>query len=232
MHACHFYGDRDQLVAALVPYFIAGLRGNECCLWVAAPPLPAREAVRALRAAWDGADDAIQTGALRILDFGHWYTSPARLKEPDVVEVWLKEEERALAESYNGLRIAGNMSFLEPGNWPALMEHEQAVTARFNGRRIVALCSYALSQCNDRQMSEVMRTHHCAFERSDADWQVAAVSRVPGLRKQVELIGPEGDSEGGVSREGGVAATQNVVPAMFAPGPTSRRRSLSSRRET
>jgi two-component system, sensor histidine kinase PdtaS len=102
MHACHFYGDRDQLVAALVPYFVAGLRADERCLWITAPPLPSRKAIQALRAAWDGADDAIQAGALRILDFEHWYASSGKLRDLDVVKLWLKEEERALdpAQSY------------------------------------------------------------------------------------------------------------------------------------
>jgi MEDS: MEthanogen/methylotroph, DcmR Sensory domain len=59
MHACHFYSSTDQLVAALVPYAVAGLRGNERCLWVTAPLLPARGALQALRAACDDVDDAI-----------------------------------------------------------------------------------------------------------------------------------------------------------------------------
>jgi hypothetical protein len=50
MHACHFYRNRNELVAAMVPYFIAGLRENERCLWITAPPLPAHEASQALRA--------------------------------------------------------------------------------------------------------------------------------------------------------------------------------------
>jgi MEDS: MEthanogen/methylotroph, DcmR Sensory domain len=37
MHACHFYRNRNELVAAMVPYFIAGLRENERCLWITAP---------------------------------------------------------------------------------------------------------------------------------------------------------------------------------------------------
>ena len=167
MHACHFYRNRDQLVAALVPFSVAGLRSNERCLWVTAPPLPAREAVEALRAAWDGVDEAIQSGALRILD-------PARLNGLDLAQLWLDEEERALAEGYNGLRIAGNTSFLTPGDWSTFMEYEQAITARLNGRRIVALCSYPLAQCNDQQASEVMHAHHCALDL-DAHWQVVAV---------------------------------------------------------
>ena len=62
MHVCHFYSVRAQLVAALVPYVVAGLRANERRLWVTAPPLPAGEAVQAPPAAWDGPDEAIQAG--------------------------------------------------------------------------------------------------------------------------------------------------------------------------
>jgi len=179
MHACHFYDDSDQLIAAMVPYILAGLRGKERCLWVAAPPLPGREAIQALRAAWDGTDDALQDGALRILASDQWYSGSAGLKEIGIVELWLKEEERALAEGYNGLRIAGNTSFLKPGDWPILMEHERAATARFNGRRIVVLCSYSRAQCDDQQAHEVAQVHHCAFERPDADWRLAPAPDAP-----------------------------------------------------
>jgi len=190
MHACLFYSDPDQLVAALVPYFVVGLRANERCLWVIAPPLRAREAVQALRTAWDGVDDAIQAGALRILD-------SAWSRGIDVVQFWLEEEERALAEGCNGLRIAGNTSLLTPGDWATCMEYEQALTARCNERRIVALCSYALAQCNDQQMSEVMHAHHCAFERPDANWQVVTVPQLlDGFESSRDLIEPVGNFQG------------------------------------
>jgi hypothetical protein len=168
MHACHFYRNRDELITALVPYAVAGLRGNERCLLIAAPPLPAREAIQTLRAAWDGVDDALQTGALRILDFDQLYENLAGLKGLDVV---LEEEARALADGYNGLRVAGNTSFLKSGDWSTFLEYEAAVTERFNGRRIVAL-----AQCNDQQMREVMHAHHCAFECPDTYWQVVTAS--------------------------------------------------------
>jgi hypothetical protein len=182
MHACHFYRSSDQLVAALVPYAVAGLRGNERCLLVTAPLLSAREAVQALRAACDDVDDAIQAGALRILD-------ASRLNGLDIVQFWLHEEERALAEGYNGLRIAGDTRFLTARDWSTFMEYEHAMTARCNGRRIVTLCSCALTQCNDEQVSEVTHAHHCAMERLDADWQVFAVPKFLGaLKADADLI--------------------------------------------
>jgi len=111
-----------------------------------------------------------------ILDFDQWHGSLGRLKGLDVIQFWLEEEERALAEGYNGLRITGKASFLTPGDWPTFMGYEQALSARFHCRRIVTICSYARARCNDQQTSEVMHAHHCAFERPDTDWQVIAAS--------------------------------------------------------
>jgi hypothetical protein len=67
-----------------------------------------------------------------ILGFDQWHGSLGRL---------LEEEERALAEGYNGLRITGNTSFLTPGDWPTFMEYEQALSARFHCRRIVTIAA-------------------------------------------------------------------------------------------
>lgn len=173
MHACHVYADREQLLAALVPYFAAGLAGNERCLWITAPPLPASEAVEALRAAYAGADEAIEADALRVVDLAEWRGSPAGLIVPEVADLWLQEEERALADGHNGLRVSRNISFPASGDWLTLLACEQAVTARLSGRRIVALCSYASSECDEGRIGEVAEAHHCAFERPGAEWRVA-----------------------------------------------------------
>jgi hypothetical protein len=171
-HACHFYKDKDALIAALVPYFVAGLRANERCLWITALPLPADEALQVLRAAWPETDHAIQSGKLRILDFDEWYESAGQLKGLDIVQLWLDEEERALSEGCTGLRITGNVTFVTPGTWASFMDYEQSVSAQFRHRRIIALCSYLVTQCDETQLSEVMHVHNCALERDDENWRV------------------------------------------------------------
>jgi hypothetical protein len=174
LHACHFYPDRERLVEALVPYFLAGLRNNERCLWVAAPPLPAPDARQALEAAWNGVGAAFDSGAIRILDFDEWYAGAGGLNGLDVVRFWLDEEEKALAAGYNGLRITGNTSFLTSSDWATFMEYERVVSEKFYGRRIVALCSYTLQGRTAREVGEVMHAHECIFDRPDSTWQVVA----------------------------------------------------------
>lgn len=172
MHSCHFYSDRQQLIDALVPFTIAGLQANERCLIIAAPPSPARDLIRELLQGWDGVEDAIQSGQLRVIDFERWYMDKSGLKSEDLVQLWLQEESQALADGYSGLRVSGNISFLTHEQWPAFMAYEKSVSANFSHRRIVALCSYVLEDCTGDRKDQVLRAHGCAFERRDRDWQV------------------------------------------------------------
>jgi hypothetical protein len=172
MHGCHFYSNRQQLIEALVPYILAGLRANERCLIIASPPLPARDLVRELRQGGESVEHALHAGALRVIDFDRWYLSAAGLNSEDLVQLWLQEEAQALAEGYSGLRVSGNISFLKPEQWPAFMAYEKSVSANFANRQIVALCSYVLEDCSGDRKAQVLSAHRCAFERRDRDWHV------------------------------------------------------------
>jgi len=172
VHMCHFYERREDLAAALVPFFLAGLRSHERCIWITAQPLSAADAKRALREAGFDADAAIADGALTILDFSDWYAEKENLKGNQVVDLWLAEEQRALAAGYRGLRITGNVSFLKPRDWPVFMEYETLVNQAFQGRRIVTLCTYPNSCCGAAEMLEVVHRHNCALDRPDEGWQI------------------------------------------------------------
>ena len=178
LHACHFYPDRERLVEALVPYFLAGLRNNERCLWIAAPPLPALEARRALEAAAGERGCGVRLRRdpdPRLRRVVREHRRPQGHGRSAGVA---GEEEKALAEGYNGLRITGNTSFLQPGDWATFMEYERAVSEHFRGRRIVALCSYTLQGRSPHEVGEVMHAHECIFDRPDANWQVVTRAAV------------------------------------------------------
>src|SRR2546423_10594850 len=72
-HLCHFYPGRKELIESLVPFFEAGLRNNERCLWVTADPLPAAEAKLELGRVVPDLQERIATGQLRIADGLDWY---------------------------------------------------------------------------------------------------------------------------------------------------------------
>jgi hypothetical protein len=171
-HLCHFYPDRDELVQSLVPFFQAGLLNNERCLWVTADPLPAAQAQAELAKITPDLEARIANGQLRIVDGREWYESSRGMTANDLIARWLKEETDALNAGYRGLRITGNTSFLTPDAWDAFMEYEALVSRAFEGRRIVALCSYHFSECQPSDVLDVIRLHHHTLVKSADGWQV------------------------------------------------------------
>lgn len=172
VHLCHFYERRDELTAALVPYFAAGLRSRERCIWITAAPLNAAEARSELRKAGIDVDGAIARGDLVLRDFSEWYAEAERMRGSEVVDVWLAEEARALADGYSGLRITGNTSFLTAETWSGFMAYEEAVNCAFPGRRIVTLCTYRLGGSAAAEVLDVAHRHGGTLEHRGGTWQL------------------------------------------------------------
>jgi hypothetical protein len=170
IHLCHFYETRAELAAALVPYFVAGLRKQERCIWVTAEPLDAAAAAAELRKAGLNVDSLVRSGALVIRDAASFF---ANVKMgPEVVNLWMEEERRALAEDYTGLRVTGNTNFVSPGDWSKFMDYEELMNQACPERRIVALCSYLRERCGATEIAETVQRHSCTLDRPDEGWRI------------------------------------------------------------
>ena len=172
VHMCHFYEGREDLAAALVPYFVAGLRANERCIWITARPLEAAQARLELEAAGIDVAAELGRGSLVLRDYSDWYAEAGKLKGAQVVELWLAAERKALAQGYAGLRITGNVTFLKALEWSEFMEYEALVDQAFRGSRIVTLCTYQRGDCAAAEVMDVVRRHTCTLEHPDEGWQI------------------------------------------------------------
>lgn len=180
-HFCQFYQDRQDLIDTLVPFFMAGLRNHELCLWVTSQPLPAVEALALMREAMPDFDDYLAKGQIEIRDFQDWYQNEARTSE-EVVQAWIDRERQALAQGFTGLRLTGNTSWVEHCGWDEFVAYEAAVNEAFPRFRILALCTYSLEHCCEQDVAEVCRHHQFALARRQGEWAVVEGPSRPGLR--------------------------------------------------
>jgi hypothetical protein len=168
---CHFYPTRQELAACLVPYFQAGLRNNERCIWITADPFPVEDARAELAKVEPRLDDMINDGQIQILRADEWYPRKD-MDTKSIIQPWFQEEQRALARGYRALRVTGNTSFVTADDWENFMDYENAVTEAFKDHRIVTLCSYNLTKCRPTNVLEVVRNHQSTLHRRDAIWEV------------------------------------------------------------
>jgi hypothetical protein len=171
VHLCHFYPKPQDLIDGLIPYFSAGLANNERCICVASSPLPAEE-IRKQVANVPELEKAVATRQLIIADADEWFGAPEALKPDEVVKRWIDEEARALAEGFEGLRLAGDTNFVSRANWGRFMEYEASLNEALKNRRIVVCCCYAREKCRPVDFLEVVHCHHGALDRDDLHWQI------------------------------------------------------------
>jgi hypothetical protein len=171
LHMCHFFPTRQELIDGLVPYFEAGIDNNERCIWVTSSPLPAQDALIEISKS-EKLMQAATSGQLRVFDAVEWYGESETFDAEQAIQHWLEEEQRALADGFQGLRITGNTSFVTRANWNQLMEYERKLHDWIKDRRILACCSYVRDECGSVEVLEVVRCHHGSLDRTDDHWDL------------------------------------------------------------
>lgn len=87
---CAHYRSHEELLRLVLPWFREGIAGNERCVWLVSTP------------------PAIAEDRLEVIDPADWG------------DAWEREQERALAQGYAGLRVCADMRTLHeraPGRW-------------------------------------------------------------------------------------------------------------------
>jgi hypothetical protein len=113
-HLCQLYKTKQDLLDILVPYFAAGLRGNEFCLWVTAPPLNVEEAKEALKQAVPNWEACVRRKQVEILPFEKIYFSQGGFNAENIPKRWVEKEKVAIKKGFDGLRQASMLSFDDP----------------------------------------------------------------------------------------------------------------------
>lgn len=170
-HFCHFYRDREDLVDSLVPYFKAGLEGNESCLWITSEPFRAEDARSVLQEAVPDLDRRLAAGQIEIRDYQDWYRRNAEADPDGVIQGWLSRCSQALERGYNGLRLTGNTYWLEKRGWQDFADYERRVNETFRHHRIIGLCSYCLGRCSQEEVFDVVRNHEFTLVRRAGEWE-------------------------------------------------------------
>jgi len=176
-HACHFYRSADDLGEVLVPYFKAGLERNERCLWVTAQPYGKERASSEMRTALPDFDRRMAAGEIQILGEDEWYAKLAVQSTADRIKSWSSQNDEAMALGYAGLRVSGNISFLDGESWDDFLLYERAFDEAFKDQRVVGLCSYPAGQCSATAALDVSHCHRHGLAKRHGRWDLIHVQR-------------------------------------------------------
>ncbi len=179
-HICHFYETKEDLIHILVPYFKAGLEGNELCVWITSEPLDVQEAKAALRAAVEDLDEYVRDGQIEILDSSEWAMSFGTFEAEKALQYWAEKQNHASKRGFEGLRLSGNTFCLGETDRSEWRRYEAALDNAIENDRILAICSYGLDTCGAPEVIDAANNHHMTLVRRAGKWET--VDSVPHRR--------------------------------------------------
>ncbi len=177
MHLCSFYDTKQDLIDILVPYFKAGLENNEFCIWVTSEVLGVKEAEEAMTKAVPGFAQYLERGQIEIVPHSEWYLKGGTFNQQRVLSAWIDKLDCALANGYDGMRVTGDMAWLEKRLWKKFIAYEEEINNIVGKYHIIALCTYSLGKCGANEIIEVMRNHQSTFIRQAGEWVLAGSSQ-------------------------------------------------------
>lgn len=186
-HFCQFYDAKQDLLDVLVPYFRAGLEGDEMCVWVIADPLGLDEAAEALSREVGDLGQRVAQGQMVFMSHGDGYGDEGALDPERRLQRWAHRIRQALEQGYTGLRATGDVSLSARRHWESLMVYELALGQRFVNQRVVALCTFPLDLCDSSKMIDVLMRHRFALVKR-GDWTLIEPSERKRATEAVELM--------------------------------------------
>jgi PAS domain S-box-containing protein len=174
-HFCYFYETKQDLLDILVPYFKAGLEGNEFCLWIVSNSelITSEEAKAALGHAVPRLNQYLSERRIEIVSSDQWWFLKSRTFDFKQGAHQFKEKhDEALAAGYAGMRVNGSPAWLRPERHEELCEFEKEVDGLYPYLRIIAACTYPVGESTADLLFDVARSHRFTIARRRGKWDV------------------------------------------------------------
>ena len=186
-HFCQFYRTGADLAETIVPYFEAGLRSNESCLWVTGDRLEADAAEALLLDAVPDLKRRFDAGQMEIVPIRKWYTPGDDFDADGVLQGWIDREAESRRRGFSGLRLTGDTFWVDRSGWDSFMEYEDKVNGAFRRYNLVALCTYCTVKCNAEDVLDVCGHHQFALTRRRGTWELLESSSLKLAKEQLLL---------------------------------------------
>jgi hypothetical protein len=178
-HFCQFYQTQDDLLDTLVPYFRAGLEGNEFCVWVTSDFLTKADALKAMSKGVPGFSEYLARGQMEIFPYTDWYLKGGSFDLQRTLNMWMEKHDDALSKGYAGLRVSGNPYWIDnKKDWDDFACYEAAINNAIGGTKLLVLCTYSLQKCGVVEIMDVVKNHEFALAMSHGAWQLVSMPAV------------------------------------------------------
>ena len=193
-HFCIFYETKQDLLDVLVPYFNAGLRNNEFCLWIIANYefLNVNEAMDALRKSIPSVDRLVDKGNIEIVAHKDWFLTNGKVNPSKAVTKFRQRMKFALTSGFEGMRVNGSPAWLQVYlRSGGFRKFEQEIEDLLAKQRMIAGCTFPLARSGAEQILDAARSHQFAVTVRNGVWKRVEIANIAAAKKEARNIDPK-----------------------------------------
>ena len=220
-HFCVFYETRQDLLDVILPFFKAGLEGNELNVWVISNPfLPTtEEAVLALEKVVPDVRRLLENGRLEIFSEPDWYLKKNDFSVENLLKALQEKVSAARTRGFDGIRASGDLFWLEQKYWTAFYSYERQLHDLIAEAPAIVMCSYPLPKFGGADVLDIVQAHQFAISRRQGKWELiespALVQSGGETKKISELLQAKKGPAPRNQAMGYMAAVVSVVVALL-----------------
>jgi hypothetical protein len=174
-HFCQFYRTKKDMLDVLVPYFRAGLEGNEFCVWVTSDFLTREHALKAMGNCIPGFSGYLSKGQMEIFPYTDWYLKGGKFDLRRTLDMWMEKHNQAISAGFAGMRVTGNPYWIDnKRDWDDFACYEAEINKVIGGTKLLVLCTYSLKKCGVVEILDVIKNHEFALAMNNGAWQVVS----------------------------------------------------------
>jgi PAS domain S-box-containing protein len=192
-HFCNFYETKQDLLDIMVPYFLAGFENNEFCLWVVSKSglITVEEAKEALAKVIPDHIGHFSDWEIEILIETDWYLEEDAFNLEKVINGWKTKLNQALANGYNGMRVAGDTFWLTKNIWKDFFAYEREINDSIANLPITILCTYPLEKSGAAELLDVAHSHQFAITKRQGEWEVLETPKIHQAKAEIKKLNEE-----------------------------------------
>ena len=151
-------------------------------MWITSEIVGITKAKASLNKAIENLGDYIDKGQMQLIDYKEWYVKAGTFDANQVLKAWIEKEGLAADRGFSGLRVAGDLFWLNDAHWRNFMDYEISIENTINGHRMLAICSYPVDGYSIDKLVDAISSHSSVLVRREGKWDFIQSSRRRDLR--------------------------------------------------
>ena len=164
-HMVGIYTIEENILNAVIPFFVEGLKGNDKCFYAASPETILK-VKKALKEKGIDIAKALEKGQLVLLDKKDPLLKDGEFDPEYLVELYRQDVENSINAGWDHVRATAEMSWLIDGEKGRenILYYEALSTKLFNNtKKVHALCQYNTTLMSGAELIELVKIHPWAL---------------------------------------------------------------------